>query len=534
MRIMKFKELLVEDIEYIKHVYYSKMSHKEKTDVLTKKYGVQERAIRKWWEKLDLKKLASELSPQLQRAQKRTLNKDTEIVLVTSAQNKTAVNSDMIGSMKAYAEYLTNELGKKTEIVVIPTRYRNPTNNIEDDKTKASDWWVDEVENYLFYGKMDFGDVKISADSRISPTAKDPLIGYELLANSGHVVLPHSKIHFKTLPRLRGESLRVMCTTGYLTVKNYSKSKAGELGFEHHSNGFVVLEKKSDNTCYIPRNVKVNSDGEFVDIIYHVKGGKVKKIDSSLGFVFGDLHSELLNSSFYKETKNIVGNLLKPKKIILHDVFDGSTVNPHEEKDLFIKRKKILEGKHLIQGEIERTLEVVKDLNTLGSEVFVVESNHDIFLDRFINNFNWKNDLHNSDTYLKLAHIQQTVNLEDYGNIFGYLLHERFGKDVKYLKMGDSLKIAGYECGLHGDYGTNGSKGQTKTFSRMNTKMIHAHTHAPMMHNNVTCVGVTCWLEQYYNRKGYSSWAYAHSVIHNNGKNQLLVFGDDLKLSSLI
>jgi hypothetical protein len=100
--------------------------------------------------------------------------------------------------------------------------------------------------------------------------------------------------------------------------------------------------------------------------------------------------------------------------------------------------------------------------------------------------------------------------------------------------MGDSLLIEDYECALHGDFGTNGSKGNTKSFSRVNRKMVHAHTHSPKIHNNVTAVGVTCLLYQYYNRKGLSSWAHAHSAIHPNGKNQLLVFGDDYTLSGLI
>jgi hypothetical protein len=64
--------------------------------------------------------------------------------------------------------------------------------------------------------------------------------------------------------------------------------------------------------------------------------------------------------------------------------------------------------------------------------------------------------------------------------------------------------------------------------------MIHAHTHSPILFNSVTVVGVSCNIDQYYTRRGLSSWAYAHSIVHPNGKNQLLVLGDDLKISGLI
>lgn len=529
----KFKELTPENIEYIKHVYHQEMKHVEKMEILSKKFDIGERAVRSWWQKLDLRKLSSDLPIQLQKAQERTLNKNTKVLLVTTAQNKTAINKDFLNNLIAYKNYISNDLGKQTEIVIIPSRYRNPTNNIEDEKTKSEDWWEDEVNDYLFYGKVNFGDTLISCNSHISPTAKQPLDGYEILASNNHLVLGHSKVHFKTLPRFRDAPLRVMSTTGYITSKNYSKSKAGAVAFENHAYGFVVVELKENDVCYIPRNVKVKSDGSFIDITNSVSNNSVSKINSSTGFIWGDFHARQLNRDFFNESKKIV-ELLKPQKSILHDIFDGSTCNPHESKDMFIQRQKIVNNEHLVEDEIEECLSLIDEIKGCCGEVFSIESNHDIFLDRHINDAQWKKDLHNSPTYLKLAYIQQTVDLRKYGNILGYLIHERFGESVTYVKMGDSLYISDYQCGQHNDYGANGSKGSTKGFGRMNLKLIGGHSHSPMLFNNVTTVGVTANLKQWYNRKGLSSWAYAHSVVHDNNKNQLLVFNDDYSLSGLI
>ena len=270
-----YKDLTAENIEYIKHVYYTEATHKEKMDVLSTKFGVGERSIRAWWKKLDLNKISSDLPIQLQKAQEKSVDRDTEVLLVTTAQNKTAVHKDLLSNLEAYRDYITTVIGKKCQIIVVPSRYRNPTNNIEDEKTKSQDWWCDEVDPYLFYGKVDFGDTLISADSNISPTSKEPISGYEILAEDKHVVLPHSKIHFKTLPRFRDDPLRVISTTGHLTLKNYSKSKSGESGFMLHSYGFVVIEMKDKNCCHIPRNVKVKSDGSFTDIIFSTVNGQV-------------------------------------------------------------------------------------------------------------------------------------------------------------------------------------------------------------------------------------------------------------------
>lgn len=533
MSKIAFKDLTSENIEYIKHVYYQEMLHTEKMEILSKKFNIGERTVRSWWQKLDLKKVSNNLPFQLQKAQDRMLNKNTKVLLVTTAQNKTALNKDFLNNLITYKNHITNNLGKEAEIVIIPSRYRNPTNNIEDEKVKSEDWWEDEVDEFLFYGKLSLADTLISCDSHISPTAKNPLDGYEILASNNHLILGHSKVHWKPLPRFRKAPLRTMCTTGYITSKNYSKSKAGNVAHENHCYGFVVVEIKDKDICYIPRNVKVKSDGSFIDLTNCVSKNKVTKLESSLGFIYGDFHARQINREFLQETKKIV-KLLNPEVSVIHDALDGSTLNPHESKDMFVQRQKIIQGKHLIENEINECLDLISEIKDLGGKVYVVESNHDVFLCRHINDAQWKRDLHNSPAYLKYAYIQQTVDLSKHGNIFGYLIDEKFKGEVTYIKMGDSLYIADYQCGQHSDFGSNGSKGSTKGFGRMNLKLIGGHSHTPMLYNNVTTVGVTCNLEQWYNRKGLSSWAYAHSVVHPNGKNQLLAFNDDYTLSGLV
>jgi hypothetical protein len=531
---MKFKDLSKSDIEYVKHVYFENMKHEQKMDILTKRFGTSERSVRRWWrEKLQLTEEYTTLPEQLIVPSTRELPQNVDVVLYTSCQNKTGINTSFLKNLERYKKYLEENKGKKVEIVIAPTRYRNPTSPTED-RDSNEEWWIPEIQQYLYYNKIQFGDTILSANSRVIPTAKEPLTSFEVLAKDNNLVLPHSKIHFKTLPRFKNKPLRIMSTTGYISNKNYSDSKAGETAYLHHSYGFVIIEKKGNNTCYIPRNVKVKDDGSFIDIIFSVNSKGVNIIDSSEGFVWGDIHASVIDKDVYKETIRIK-KLLKPKRTVLHDVFDGATLNPHEVKDMYIQKKKIREGKHLIENEILESFDLIEDIkNNIGGDIYVSLSNHDVFLDRYINDHNWKKDLHNSHSYLKYAHIQQTEDMEKHGSIYGYLLHERFDGKVKYLNYGSSLDIKGYECALHGDNGTNGSKGSYKQFSRLNTKMIHGHQHSPVMHNSVTVVGVTSMLNQYYNRKGISSWAFGHSVIHSNGKNQLLVLSDDKKLSGLM
>ena len=58
------------------------------------------------------------------------------------------------------------------------------------------------------------------------------------------------------------------------------------------------MELKDKDTCYIPRNVKVKSDGSFIDITNSVDKNGVHKINSSLGFVWGDIHAREINRDF--------------------------------------------------------------------------------------------------------------------------------------------------------------------------------------------------------------------------------------------
>jgi hypothetical protein len=520
-----FNTLTEDDKKYIVKLYNSNLSHKEKTDTIYKKYGIQERQCRAWFQKLGLSKKTSEHNnEQLIKASERLIAENTEILLITSAQNNTKVNDFFLDNLVAYKNYIEQTLNKKCQIIITASRYRNPTSLKEDEKSNAENNWDSKVEPYLFYRDILFNDVRIAGNIFISPTAKNPMSGFDLLASNHHLILSHSKIHLKTIPRYRGDKLRIMSTTGYITVSNYSKSKSGAVGEANHSYGFIVVEKKNEEECYNPRNVKVNSDGSFTDICYEIHNGVVERVTSCQAVILGDIHTRVLNKDFYNYTKLILNEIV-PDKIVLHDVFDGSTINHHEEKDMYIKRKKIRDGKYLLEEEIDEALDFISDVSKI-TKTYVVESNHHVFLDTHINSMNWKNDLHNSPTYLKLAYIQQTQDLDV--NLFGHLVREKFNKkDVEYIRYGDRMFVSSYNLGAHGEHGSNGSRGSAKGFANLNQKMIHGHVHSPSIVDGVTSVGVTSQLNQYYNRRGLSSWAYAHAFIHNTGKPQLIIFDDE-------
>lgn len=527
MQKSPLSKLPQEDVAYIRSVYYVEgMGNEEREGILAKKYNVTSRTIRRWWRYLGLTPTPEQLPYQLREAWERDIDDDTDILLVTSAQNESVAHKKLLQGIEKYKEFIETTFGYKVQIVVIPIRYRNPTTPVEDEKKKTDMWWDKTIQPYLYYNELRFGDTIVDAMARTVPTAKMPLSGHEPNANGQNYVIGSPRIHVKAMPRFKGERSYVLATTGIATYRNYSKSKVGDIAKIHHTYGFTVIEKRKDGICYAPRPVKASDDGTFTDYKYHYDGEQIVEVNTCQAYIWGDIHHREINKGKEQASRQLMFEIA-PEKIILHDVFDGSTINPHERDDLFIRKLKIRNGLHLIKQEVDACLGFLAEIDqAFSGDVYVVQSNHDDFLDRHINNFDWRKDLHNSEGYLEYALVQQSADLREHGNIFGCLISRATAGKVRYIKASDPLKVAGYQCGYHGDKGINGAKGSLISFKRLNSKMIHGHGHTPEMIDGVTMVGVSCNLWQYYNESGLSSWGYADAIIHNSGKNQLLIFDE--------
>ena len=89
---------------------------------------------------MGLSKKYQTLPKDLEEASMFEIDEDTEVIFYTAAQNKTGINRQLLLNMEAYRDFLTEKLGLKTQIVVAPTRYRNPTSPHED--FSKEEWWV--------------------------------------------------------------------------------------------------------------------------------------------------------------------------------------------------------------------------------------------------------------------------------------------------------------------------------------------------------------------------------------------------------
>ncbi len=510
---MNFNQLTDDDKRHILSVYAEKAKTKEKIAIqLSEKFDVSERTIRNWAKELGLNE-KSEFEPeQYTEAKKRKINKNKKVYFVTWAQNNTPVHQGFYKNVEAYAKK------HKADIHIILGRYKNPTSLFQDAK---EEFWVEEVEKYMDANRHNVHEfVTIMGDVKVQPTAVNPMSGMNALSGVDSCIFGAPKVQMETIPVLEGMKPKMMVTTGAITQRNYTDSKSGKLGDFHHVLGFCIVEIKNDDTFFI-RNVTADEKtGAFNDLYYNVNKGVVTKNETIAAAVLGDLHLGEHDEKVINTTFNVLLKKLKPSNLVLHDVFNGHSISHHESKNPFKLYEREQDGSNSVKREVEfmlEWLEKVKDYN-----VTIVRSNHDDFIDRWLQSSDWKHNIKNAKEYIEYSHILLSGKAPK--GIVPYLINQKFPK-MRTLDRTTMFSVKGWELGQHGDVGANGSRGSLLQFRKLNTKCVVGHYHGPGRKDGALAVGTTTHLRVGYNN-GPSSWLQSHVIIHNDGKAQHINFID--------
>ena len=511
---MKFNTLTNKDREWLIDKFVS--GDEGMTVEIATKFDIHPRTVNKWKKKLNLTK--SITSPLLEKAKSKKLS-NKKVYLISWAQNATPVNKSFIRNIERYAEH------RDAEILIIQGRYKNPT-SVWTDVQDSEEWWAEEVVPYLYANREEFHkDVTIVGDVKIQPTASKPLSGMEALTGDTTSIFGHPRVHLTTLPSLEGHTKKMMLTTGSCTVKNYTDSKRGKKGEFHHTLGFTILELDGD--YFYVRQVTANKCGSFIDLCFSVKNQSVTRIKTFATYVPGDIHERWLNTKIFEKKLNLFKKI-QPENLILHDVFDGDSVNHHEEKDPIKKYERYKEDRHLLVKEIKSLIKFLSKV--VKYNVTVISSNHDNFLDRWISNMDWKRDIPNAREYMYYAQILLEGKAKK--GLIPYIIGQSFGDRINCLDVDESFIINDVEFGNHGHLGANGSRGSLTQFVKWNIKITTGHTHSPARQDGVLIAGTSTILRPPY-VKGASSWENADVIQHINGKRQHLIWRDNGKCSTI-
>lgn len=447
--------------------------------------------------------------------------------VITSAQNATKAHIPAMHSLLTYCK-LNN-----ATLLVIPYRYRNPT-SMWSKNAEHDDWWDALLMPHLMDQRVNLcKGLVLLANIKTQPTAASPLLGLEGLTGIMSAIVGHPRIEFKTVATMPGELAKIMTSTGAITVPNYIPSKAGAKGEHHHTIGACLVEIEADETFHI-RQIIATKDGGFQDLnwIYN-KDGRTPGIIEAL--VLGDLHAEFIDpevsaATFHKKTGMVA--ILKPKRIVYHDVHDFYAGSHHHKHETFIRYAKHHAGTDNVERGLDNTFDFIDSVTPPGVQNVFVASNHHDHLGRWVKEFDPRGDFTNSVFWARTFEAMCLgAKMTETGartiDPFAYwgMLKMKTAKQAKFLGRNESYVVKGIELALHGDVGSNGSRGSRSNLSKIGAKIICGHSHSPGITEGAYQVGLSGRYNMEY-AAGPSSWLHCHAVVYANGKRTLIAIID--------
>lgn len=449
--------------------------------------------------------------------------------VITSAQNATPVFKPFLKTLEKYCRHM------EAELLVIPYRYKNPT-SIWLDKDRGQDWWDKTITKYLVNDYVQIHDrLRVMGHIKIQPTAVNPLSGFDSYTGSDSAIFGHPKIQLKTVPTPSKTLPKILATTGTITKENYTDSKAGHKGYFHHSHGAIVVEISETGNFHI-RHIHGDDRGHFYDLDKHFTQNSVKEGCTIAGLVTGDSHAEFIDdgvqAATYDNSDSIV-NLLKPEKLVYHDVEDFYRRNHHHRGHHLLQYGKHHHGRDNVEDGLQITADFIDRNTRPWMENVVVKSNHDEALDRWLREADPKTDPENARLYYYLMyHLVSSVEKTDTGvkwaDPFVFWCknpdQQRGLESVDkttFLHRDESYQIVDIEISFHGDKGMNGGRGSAKSFTKIGPKTVIGHSHSPGIEEGVYQVGVSAKLNMEY-VSGPSSWLNTHCIIYPDGKRTLV------------
>lgn len=482
-----------------------------------------------------LKRLKAERFTSRRMKEARIVAADSDKVryfIVTSAQDESAIHTGFWDNLNAYARFLD------AEIIVSGFTYNK---SLFEDHQTVNAHFSPEIVPYMEDRRILLGDrLMICAEMNTLPTAVNPLSGFDTYTGDRWGIFPHPKVHLKSIPTAKGDPVKIITTTGAVTLPNYVQKKAGIKAEHHHEIGAVIIELLPNDKFFV-RHLLAEDDGAFQDLRFYVRNGNVSWAGGVEGITWGDVHWEKRNPTIatacwgaYTPTDKLpfvpMIDYLNADYQFVHDLTDFEYRNHHNIKDPHFRFKMHMRGTDSVEDSMRGAADFLKEIERTFCQTVVVESNHDLALTKWLKTADYRDDPINAEFFLRLQHrvYKEIIAGNDNFQVFPWVLKQYENlDDVVFLSQDDSFCIAdGIECAMHGHVGANGAKASPAQFSRMGKRSNTAHTHSASIYDGNYCAGVSANLDMGYN-VGLSSWSVTHIVTYPNGKRTLVTMHDD-------
>ena len=438
--------------------------------------------------------------------------------VVTVAQNNTDVDPVLFNALQNYCA------ANQAKLLIAKMTYnKNGWNNGEGVDPIYYDPLIVPfaIEGQISLG----GNIDFCAQANVLPTAKNPLSGFEAVTPNGvDVIIPASKIALKCTAALKGMRGKILYSTGSITKRNYITRKAGAVASTEHNLGALFVDSTVSPAIVRQLEKMDGSNGFYDDGYFYSSDTQAISTANPVALQFGDIHAEKMTS---ENLAKIVSEIRKydPDNIILHDVLDFSSRNHHNVKDCAFMFNQAIK-QNTVENDLIKVTDVIDTIALQGNHVHIIESNHDLAINTWLKNEDFKTDPINALTYLKCMTALYS-HIDKHGNTDFNMLQFAY-KNIGYGKFSpifhntdESVIIAGVEMGCHGHSGINGSRGSPAQFRSLGIKINTGHTHTPSIMGGCYTAGVAGALDMGYNI-GASSWQLANILTWPNGQRQIV------------
>lgn len=438
--------------------------------------------------------------------------------VITSAQNNTQPHQPFLESRLRYCEHFNAKLK------VIPVNYENIT--LTSKNGKEEKWWAAPLVPYFATEREKLNDnLMLMADVSVNATNKHPLSGFETVTGKRSGIFGHGQIEMLPIPTPNAKLPKILHTTGSVTEPNYSDTKAGKIAADNHCIGALVVE--TDGNLFWMRQLRADDTGGFYDLNLRFTPKGYEPAPPALGLVCGDIHWDYICPKVKAATftaGDSIKAVLKPQKLILHDVLDFYSGSHHHERNPLLKFHKHHHGKNNIRAELDRLVAGMREISDQDDEIIFVGSNHNEHLDQWLNRCNPNEDPENALTFMEIR-MEQLKKAQDSDHFLNPLewWFQKYlpDRNFKFIDHDNGMVVGLYDISNHGHIGANGSRGSAKQFTKFGGYYILGHSHTPGIYKNVLQVGTSSVLRLEYN-DGPSSWLNSHAVIYPNGLASLI------------
>lgn len=427
--------------------------------------------------------------------------------IVTNVQYDALVNQNFLRNISVFA--------KRHQVDKLVTFVQNGRYKDDDEIDKrVFEAGFETVDSLSLNTNLRLKDMKILAQQI------NPMTGMQTkLSRDSSYIMPSAKIRYVSVANTSTKP-RAFMTTGNITKPNYKTHTAqGRKAEEQHQYGFVFVEVKNSR-IFTTYQVEATKNGDFYYLNERYKDGKFTVAEPE-AIIFGDVHFGDTNQKALTHSKEVV-RTLKPKRVVLHDIFNGHSINPHEKGHLLSSLRN-LNTRDSLENELKM---VYSEIHKLADEFpkiqfLVAESNHDIFLERYLDS---KDFIEHPQNFLHACKmIPEILKGKKPTLQIGLELFGELPKNFHFSKVDEEHRVRGVELAYHGHNGINGSRGTSSSFDRFNLRMITAHEHSPKLYANGMVVGTLTHLKLPYT-KGAGSWSHANGILYSDGKYGLMPF----------